>query len=109
MESDPIISNAQRAAALLKAMANPSRLVILCELADGERSVGELEHAVGISQSGISQHLALLRRENVVASRRERQTVFYSLANDDVVALMGTLQKVFCERAALPLPAGDAA
>lgn len=91
--------NARRAAGLLKAMSNPSRLVILCQLAEGERSVGELEQEVGLSQSGISQHLAVLRREHVVSSRRDRQTVFYSLGSEDVVALMATLHKVFCKPA----------
>ncbi|HEX8013265.1 MAG TPA: metalloregulator ArsR/SmtB family transcription factor [Casimicrobiaceae bacterium] len=91
-------SNARHVAALLKAMANPARLVILCQLAEGERSVGELERAVGLSQSGISQHLAVLRRSEVVASRRDRQTVFYSLASAEVVTLMGTLHAVFCRR-----------
>ncbi len=90
--------NARHAAALLKVMSNPARLVILCQLADGERSVGELERAVGLSQSGISQHLALLRRESVVCSRRVRQTVLYSLGRDDVAALMATLHAVFCAR-----------
>lgn len=94
--------NARRAAGLLKAMSNPSRLVILCQLAEGERSVGELEEEVGISQSGISQHLAVLRREHVVASRRDKQTVFYSLGSDDVAALMATLHKVFCKPARAP-------
>lgn len=89
--------NARRAAKLLKAMSNPARLVILCQLADGERSVGELERAVGLSQSGISQHLALLRREGVVSSRRIRQTVLYSLASRDVITVMGTLHSVFCQ------------
>lgn len=89
--------NARRAAGMLKAMSNPSRLVILCQLAEGERSVGELEALVGISQSGISQHLAVLRREQVVATRRDKQTVFYSLASDDVVALMATMHRVFCK------------
>ena len=88
--------NALRAARLLKAMSNPARLVILCQLADGERSVGELERAVGLSQSGISQHLAVLRREGVVTNRRIRQTMLYSLASREVVALMGTLYSVFC-------------
>ncbi|MGC1816212.1 MAG: metalloregulator ArsR/SmtB family transcription factor [Casimicrobiaceae bacterium] len=88
--------NARRAAKLLKAMSNSARLVILCQLADGERSVGELERAVGLSQSGISQHLALLRREGVVSSRRIRQTVLYSLASRDVITVMGTLHSVFC-------------
>jgi len=91
-------ANALRAAKLLKAMSNPARLVILCQLADSERSVGELERAVGLSQSGISQHLAVLRREGVVASRRVRQTVLYSLASREVVAVMGTLYAVFCSR-----------
>ena len=88
--------NARRAAGLLKAMSNASRLVILCQLAEGERSVGELEESVGLSQSGISQHLAILRREHVVRYRRERQTVYYALASEEVVALMSTLHKVFC-------------
>jgi DNA-binding transcriptional ArsR family regulator len=96
--------SARRAAPLLKAMSNPARLVILCRLAEGERSVGELEEEVGLSQSGISQHLAILRREHVVTTRRDRQTVYYSLASADVVALMATLHKVFCKpaRAARP-------
>ena len=96
--------NARRAAAMLKAMSNPSRLVILCQLAEGERSVGELEALVGISQSGISQHLAVLRREHVVSTRRDKQTVYYSLASEDIVALMATMHRVFCKpaRAARP-------
>ncbi len=91
--------SARRAAPLLKAMSNPSRLVILCQLAEGERSVGDLEERVGLSQSGISQHLAVLRREHVVATRRDRQTVFYSLASKEVVELMATLHRVFCKPA----------
>jgi ArsR family transcriptional regulator, virulence genes transcriptional regulator len=88
--------NAVHVTALLKAIANPARLVILCELIEGERSVGALERAVGLSQSAISQHLAVLRRGDVVASRRNGQTVFYSLASAEVVTLMGTLHDVFC-------------
>lgn len=88
--------NAVHVTALLKAIANPARLIILCQLVDGERSVGALERAVGLSQSAISQHLAVLRRGDVVASRRDGQTVFYSLASPDVVTLMGTLHDVFC-------------
>jgi DNA-binding transcriptional ArsR family regulator len=91
--------SARRAAPLLKAMSNPSRLVILCQLCEGERSVGELEDEVGISQSSISQHLAVLRREHVVATRRDKQTVFYSLASEEVAALMATLHQVFCKPA----------
>jgi DNA-binding transcriptional ArsR family regulator len=96
--------SARRAAPLLKAMSNPARLVILCRLAEGERSVGEIEDEVGLSQSGISQHLAILRREHVVATRRDKQTVYYSLASADVVALMATLHKVFCKPAKAARP-----
>ena len=92
-------ANARRAAGLLKAMSNASRLVILCQLAEGERSVGELEHEVGLSQPGISQHLAVLRREHVVVTRRDKQTVFYSLASEDIAILMQTLHDVFCKPA----------
>jgi len=90
--------NARHAAGLLKAMSNPSRLVILCQLAQGERSVGELERAVGLSQSGISQHLGVLRRQSVVRSRRVRQTMLYSLGNREVAALMTTLHQLFCRK-----------
>ena len=96
--------NARRAAPLLKAMSNPARLVIVCQLAEGERSVGELADSVGLSQSGISQHLAVLRREHVVATRRDKQTVFYSIASADVMALMATLHRVFCRPAKAPRP-----
>lgn len=88
--------NARHAAGILKAMSNPARLVILCQLAEGERSVGELERTVGLSQSGLSQHLAVLRRQGVVATRRERQTIRYSLGSKDIVILMAALHKVFC-------------
>jgi DNA-binding transcriptional ArsR family regulator len=94
--------NARRVASLLKAMSNPARLVILCQIAEGERSVGELERAVGLSQSSISQHLAVLRGEAVVSSRRVRQTVLYSLARKEVVALMATLHAVFCREEGAP-------
>ena len=88
--------NARRIASLLKAMSNPARLIILCQIAEGERSVGELERAVGLSQSAISQHLAVLRGEAVVSSRRVRQTILYSLASKEVGALITTLHAVFC-------------
>lgn len=90
---------ARRTAGLLKAISNPSRLLILCQLAEGERSVGELGDDIRISQSAISQHLAVLRRERAVVTRRDKQTVFYSLASADVTALMALLHEVFCEPA----------
>ena len=92
-------ANAIRAASLLKAMSNPTRLMVLCQLADGERSVGDLERFVGLSQSGLSQHLAVLRRERIVSTRRVAQTIYYSLAGDDARAVMNALYEVFCGKA----------
>jgi DNA-binding transcriptional ArsR family regulator len=89
-------AHAERATALLKAMSNPARLMVLCQLAEGEKSVGELEGAVDLSQSGLSQHLALLRRENIVVTRRSGQTIFYSLRSEEAAALMRTLYTIFC-------------
>ena len=96
---------AGRVTSLLKAMANTSRLLILCHLAEGEKSVGELERLVGLSQSGLSQHLALLRRKGIVATRREAQSILYSLASKEAAAIMATLYKVFCAKATKPNPA----
>ena len=101
-------ANAKRASPLLKAMSNPTRLVILCKIAEGERSVGELEQQVGLTQSGISQHLAVLRREHIVVTRRDKQTIFYSLASPDVIALMATLHKIFCKSVRAKAPRAKA-
>jgi DNA-binding transcriptional ArsR family regulator len=89
---------AGQATSLLKAMANSSRLLILCQLAEGEKSVGELERRVGLSQSGLSQHLALLRRKGIVATRREAQSIYYSLASQEAAAVMATLYRAFCAK-----------
>lgn len=99
--------DARRVASLLKAMSNPARLIILCQIAEGERSVGELERAVGLSQSSISQHLAVLRAQAVVSGRRVGQTVMYSLASDEVAALMATLHAVFCRQSPAPRMVGS--
>jgi DNA-binding transcriptional ArsR family regulator len=77
-------------------MSNPARLMVLCQLAGGEKSVGELEGAVDLSQSGLSQHLALLRRERIVVTRRSGQTIFYSFASAEAAAVMRTLYALFC-------------
>jgi DNA-binding transcriptional ArsR family regulator len=89
--------NAARAAELLKAMSNPFRLMVLCSLAEGEKSVGELERVVGLSQSALSQHLARLRSENIVAARRSGQTVFYTLSGKEARSVLETLYRVYCE------------
>ncbi len=89
-------ANALRACNLLKAMANPARLMVLCQIADGEKSVNELAQAVGLSQSGLSQHLTVLRNRNLVKTRKVAQTVFYSLASAEAASVMATLYELFC-------------
>jgi len=84
------------AANLLKSMSNESRLLILCNLVEGEKSVGELQPLVNLSQSALSQHLAVLRRDGVVSTRRSAQSIFYSLASDPVHDIMKTLYSYFC-------------
>jgi DNA-binding transcriptional ArsR family regulator len=88
---------AAHAVELLKAMANEWRLMILCQLADGEKTVSELQDVLGLSQSALSQHLAVLRRERIVTSRKHAQSVSYSLAGKDAPKVMQALHEVFCE------------
>ena len=88
---------ASHAVELLKAMANEWRLMILCQLSEGEKTVSELQEILGLSQSALSQHLAVLRREKIVKSRKHAQSVSYSLAGDDAPRVMHTLHEVFCE------------
>jgi ArsR family transcriptional regulator, virulence genes transcriptional regulator len=88
--------NATRACGLLGAMANPSRLLILCQLAESEKSVGELQPLIGLSQSALSQHLAILRARRLVRTRREGQQIFYSISSREAGALMHTLHEEFC-------------
>ncbi len=89
-------AKAGAAAALLGALANPRRLMILCELAQGERPVGALVRAVGLQQAAVSQHLAKLRRADIVASRKEAQSAFYRLKSPAAVAVVNTLSAIFC-------------
>lgn len=88
---------AAHAVELLKAMANEWRLMILCQLSEGEKTVSELQEILGLSQSALSQHLAVLRRERIVRSRKEAQSVSYSLSGDDATKVMQTLHEVFCK------------
>ena len=96
MKPEEMKANAADACILLKSMANESRLMILCQLASGEKSVGELLDEVPLSQSAMSQHLALLRRERLVKTRRSAQTIYYSLTSDEAMAVMGTLYNIYC-------------
>lgn len=93
-----LAKNASKACDLLGAMASPARLMILCQLAEGEKSVGELQPAVGLSQSALSQHLAVLRRKQIVRTRRDGQLIYYSLASGQAASLMETLHEQFCKR-----------
>jgi DNA-binding transcriptional ArsR family regulator len=87
---------ASHACTLLKAMANEWRLMILCQLAEGEKTVSELQAILGLSQSALSQHLAILRRERIVKSRKQAQSVSYSLTGVEATTVMQTLHDLYC-------------
>jgi ArsR family transcriptional regulator len=88
--------SAERAVTLLRLLANEKRLMILCRLADGEMAVGDIQSHVSLSQSALSQHLALLRTEGIVATRREGQAVFYRLDDPAAMRVIETLAELFC-------------
>lgn len=97
VELSKLEENARRASVLLKAMSNQHRLMILCQISNEEKSVGELERIVGLSQSALSQHLARLRRDNLVKTRREAQTIYYSLSGHEATAVIKTLYELYCQ------------
>ena len=86
---------ADRASELLRVLSNPKRLLILCYLHDGELSVQQLQVATGLGQSTVSQQLAIMRGEKLVAARREAQSVYYSLESDEARSLIETLQGIY--------------
>lgn len=93
----PALSNhAEAASKLLRAIANEKRLMILCSLADGELSVGALNERIDLSQSALSQHLAKLREDGLVETRRESQTIYYSLACDHTRQIIELLHRMYC-------------
>jgi len=89
--------NAADAVNLLKGLANESRLMIMCVLAEGEVSVGQLNTRIKLSQSALSQHLAVLREQNLVKTRRESQTIYYRLAETPAMRVIELLHDVYCE------------
>jgi ArsR family transcriptional regulator, virulence genes transcriptional regulator len=89
--------HAAEAAQLLKALGNEQRLLILCNLLDKPLSVGELNEKVALSQSALSQHLALLREAGLVETRREAQSIYYSLPPGPVIRVMALMQEIYCE------------
>ncbi len=99
MDISALKDNAARACELLKVMASESRLMILCNILEGEKSVQELQAQVGLSQSALSQQLAILRRQNLVRTRREAQSVYYSLASEEAEILIGVLYDIYCKPA----------
>lgn len=96
--ADELKRHAAEAAALLKELANPSRLLILCQLIGGEKSVGELCRAIELSQSAVSQHLARLREAQLVDTEKRGQMVYYRLCNMEAHALLSTLYLIYCKR-----------
>jgi DNA-binding transcriptional ArsR family regulator len=96
---------ADRASQLLKALANRHRLLIICQLVDGEQSVGGLAKRLGIRDSTVSQHLALLRKDGLLAARRDGQTIWYSVASAEARELLGVLYRVYCAPTARCRPA----
>lgn len=100
--SDPAVNiedlkeRARRASEFLKALAHENRLLILCLVAERERSVTELEQILSLRQPAVSQQLARLRMDGLVTTRRDGKTIYYSLANDDVSRIMGVMYEIFC-------------
>lgn len=107
MDPSALQQKAGQASRLLKSLANERRLLIMCYLSQGEKSVGELEPMVGLSQSALSQHLARLRREHLVKTRRDAQTIFYSISSEESQAVLGTLYDIYCADADPARSAGD--
>jgi DNA-binding transcriptional ArsR family regulator len=105
MDPNQLQRRAQEASELLKALGNARRLMILCQLVEGEKSVGELVRRIGLSQSALSQHLARLRRDGLVSTRRSAQTIYYALAGAEARALLNALHGLYCSRAPAEPPA----
>ncbi len=93
---DTLLKQARKASDLLKALSHESRLLILCLLAEGERSVSELEEIMKMPQAAVSQQLARLRFDRLVHTRREGRVVYYSIASSEVSSVIGTLYDLFC-------------
>ena len=97
IDFDAMERNATDAVNLLKGLANESRLMIMCVLSEGEISVGQLNQRIKISQSALSQHLAVLREQDLVQTRRESQTIYYRLANTAAMSVIELLREAYCE------------
>jgi len=103
MDIAELESKATEASSLLKVMSNQWRLLILCTLTQGEHSVQDMQKRIGIGQSALSQHLAILRHERLVKTRREAQSIYYSIASKEAETLLGTLYEIYCPPEALEM------
>ena|SRR5690242_9414246 len=97
-ELDRMAENSRRATDFLKALAHESRLLMLCILAEGEKSVGELEEILALRQPTVSQQLARLRADGLVATRRDGKTIYYSLASEEARVVIRAIYEVFCRK-----------
>lgn len=97
MNIDNMQETAGQVSELMKVLSNPVRLILLCQLVEGEKSVGQLAGLLDLRDAAVSQQLALLRKDGLVANRRDGQTIFYSLARGDIEALIRFLYRTYCE------------
>jgi len=97
LSSDELNEVAAEASEFLKQLANRQRLMILCYLAEGEKSVSRLQELLGMEQSSISQHLAKLRKQGMITARRNSQSKYYSIVDDNVLQVIELLHKIYCE------------
>jgi DNA-binding transcriptional ArsR family regulator len=97
-ELERMVGNAKRASDFLKALAHESRLMILCILADGEKSVSELEDILSLRQPTVSQQLARLRADGLVSTRRDGKAIYYALASEEARVVIGAIYDVFCKK-----------
>lgn len=97
LNTEQMDANADKAASFLKSMANSIRLRIMCRLLESEKTAGEMSVTVGISQANMSQHLSWLKKEDLVKTRRERTTIYYSLNGDTILPFMNVMYEMFCK------------
>lgn len=98
MDLSVLQENSTKASKLLRVMSNEKRLMILCNLLDGERSVQQLQEATGLGQSTVSQQLAVLRGERIVRHRRVAQSVLYEIDSEEAAGILETLHQLFCAK-----------
>lgn len=96
-QTSQMLENANKTTDFLKSLAHPARLMILCRLAEGEATVGQLEEMLELNQSSVSKQLSRLRAQNFVKTARQGRSIYYSLADDRVRLIVGTLYTMFCQ------------